>query len=58
MGFVVPVLAIPLGHLARSQLRRTREGDDGHAIAGLVLGHIGLRGLVAFVVVFAAITQR
>ena len=36
------LLAVIFGHVARSQIRRTREQGDGLAVAGLVLGYIGL----------------
>jgi Domain of unknown function (DUF4190) len=39
------------GHLALGQIRRTGERGNGMAIAGLVLGHVGL-ALIAVVVVF------
>jgi hypothetical protein len=34
--------AVVLGHSARRQIRRTGEGGDGYAIAGLVLGWMGI----------------
>jgi hypothetical protein len=33
--------AIILGHVARSQIRRTGEQGDGMALAGLILGYLG-----------------
>jgi hypothetical protein len=47
--------AIPLGHVARKQIRQTGEEGDGLALAGLIIGYIftGLIVLVcAFYVVF------
>lgn len=41
-GVMGGVLAIPLGHVARAQIRRTGEAGDGLAIAGLILGYIAL----------------
>ncbi len=51
---LLPVVATPvaiiLGHIARGQIKRTGQGGDGFAIAGLVLGYIqvmlGVVGLV------------
>jgi len=43
----VPVI---LGHLARAQIRRTGEAGDGMAVAGLVLGYLGIAILVAYLV--------
>jgi hypothetical protein len=44
LGFVFPLTlaAIPLGHIARRQIARTGERGDGLAVAGLVLGYLGL----------------
>ena len=36
--------AVILGHLARSQIKQTGERGDGMAIAGLVLGYLGIAG--------------
>jgi hypothetical protein len=35
-------VAIVMGHVARAQIRRTGEHGGGFAIAGLVLGYVGL----------------
>jgi hypothetical protein len=43
LGFAA-IPAVILGHLARAQIRRTGERGDGMAIAGLVLGYLGLAG--------------
>jgi Domain of unknown function (DUF4190)/DUF1707 SHOCT-like domain len=54
------VAAIILGHMAIRQIRRTGEDGSGMAVAGLVLGYIGvalsLIGTIAFIslVVWAA----
>ena len=44
LGFVFPLTlaAIPLGHIARRQIAQTGERGDGLAVAGLVLGYLGL----------------
>jgi hypothetical protein len=36
------IAAIVLGHKARRQIRQTGEQGDGFAVAGLILGYIGL----------------
>jgi Domain of unknown function (DUF4190) len=36
------VLALVFGYVARSQIRRTGEGGDGLAVAGIVLGWVGI----------------
>lgn len=40
------VPAVILGHLARAQIRQTGERGDGMAVAGLVLGYMGILGWV------------
>lgn len=39
-------LAIPFGHIARSQIRRTGEQGSGIALAALVIGYLGLVSVV------------
>ena len=41
LGFAA-IPAVILGHLARQNIRRTGERGDGMAIAGLVLGYLGI----------------
>jgi hypothetical protein len=41
LGFAA-IPAVILGHLARQNIRRTGEHGDGMAIAGLVLGYLGI----------------
>ncbi len=51
------VLALVFGYIARAQIRQRNEAGDGMAIAGIVLGWIGVGVLVAALialVVFAA----
>lgn len=56
LGVVSGLLAIPFGHVALSQIRRTGEQGRGMAIAGLVLGYLSLAAIVALAVfVFVAI---
>lgn len=40
--FVATVVAIVTGHLARSQVKRTGEDGAGMALAGLILGYLGV----------------
>ncbi len=46
MFWIGSVLALVLGYVARGQIRRTGEGGDGVAVAGNVLGWIGVGFLV------------
>lgn len=43
-GILGGILAIPFGHVARSQIRKTGEDGSGLALAGLILGYIWLAG--------------
>lgn len=57
LGFPLPisVVAIFLGHAARRRIRQTGERGDGLAVAGLVLGYLGLVcSLLLFVLIFFA----
>jgi hypothetical protein len=48
IGFILGVI---FGHIALSQIKRTNEGGRGMAVAGLVIGYLGI--LVMIVVVIA-----
>ena len=50
LGFVMPLLAIPVAHVARRQIGRTGERGDGLALVGLVLGYLGLVAVLVAVV--------
>ena len=44
LAFFVSLGAVICGHIALSQIKRTGENGRGLAIAGLVLGYLGLVG--------------
>jgi len=46
LGLVFPLLAIPFGRIARSQIRSTGEQGSGMALAGLILGYLSLASLI------------
>lgn len=46
--------AVILGHIARRQIRETGENGDGMALAGLILGYVGI-GLGVITAVFVII---
>ncbi len=50
-GWIGSVLAVVFGHIALAQIREHGQGGRGMAIAGLVLGYIGMALLALFVVV-------
>ena len=53
------VPAVILGHVARANIKKTGERGDGLAIAGLVLGYLGIAcWALFFVVLLAASSQR
>ncbi len=49
------ILAVILGHVALSQIKRSQEEGRGLAIAGLVIGYIGLALTVLYVLMYVAI---
>jgi peptidyl-prolyl cis-trans isomerase B (cyclophilin B) len=51
LSFFASVPAIVCGHIALSQIKRTRESGWGLAVAALILGYIGvLAGIIGVVV--------
>jgi hypothetical protein len=48
--------AVVLGHMARSEIRRSGEGGDGLALTGLVLGWLSTAGWALVMVLVAAVT--
>lgn len=55
--FGISLLAVIFGHIARGEIRRSggRLGGDGLAIAGLIIGWLGMAGWIIFwIVIFAA----
>jgi hypothetical protein len=53
LGVVAGPLAIPFGHIARSQIARTGEQGGGMALAGLILGYISLTAVLATIILLA-----
>ena len=53
LGFAA-IPAVILGHLARQNIRRTGERGDGMAIAGLVLGYLGI-GIWTLIIIALAL---
>ncbi|MGH7919427.1 MAG: DUF4190 domain-containing protein [Candidatus Dormibacteraceae bacterium] len=50
-GILSAIPAVVLGHLARARIRQTAEGGEGLALAGLILGYVGI-GITILVVAF------
>jgi len=53
--FFSGIPAIILGHIARRQIRATGEQGAGMALAGLILGYVGLAFAVLFLIAFVVI---
>ncbi|WP_161987373.1 DUF4190 domain-containing protein [Prescottella subtropica] len=56
-GILGGVLAIPFGHIARRQIRRSGEDGNGLALAGLILGYIWLTAAVVAAVCFVFLVR-
>ncbi|WP_314148264.1 DUF4190 domain-containing protein [uncultured Leifsonia sp.] len=41
-AFVVSIVAVITGHIALAQIRRTGEAGRGMALAGLIIGYVGV----------------
>jgi hypothetical protein len=54
-AFFISLVAIITGHIALSQIKKTGEQGRGLAIAGLVLGYLGLVAGIIFLIVWIAI---
>jgi uncharacterized protein YacL len=55
-AFFISLLAVILGHIALNQIKNTGEGGRGLAIAGLVIGYLGIvSGLIFGIVVIASL---
>ncbi len=48
-GWLGSILAVIFGHIALRNIRRTNASGRGLAIAGLILGYIGLATLTLFI---------
>jgi hypothetical protein len=60
LGFPLPIslVAICLGHAARRRIRETGERGDGLAVAGLVLGYLGLVCMLLLVGLIFFVSSR
>jgi len=53
-GFILGIIAIVLGSIAKNEIKRTGQGGSGMATAGIVLGIVDI---VAGIIIFAAIVS-
>lgn len=52
-SFFISIVGIITGHIALSQIKKTGEQGRGLAIAGLIIGYVGLlAGIIALIFVF------
>jgi Domain of unknown function (DUF4190) len=56
-GPLTGIPAIILGHIARSRIRQTGEQGAGLALAGLILGYVGLVLFIILVIAVIAIAS-
>ncbi|MFF2387720.1 DUF4190 domain-containing protein [Agromyces sp. NPDC058104] len=54
-AFFISLVAVITGHIALSQIKKTGEQGRGLAIAGLILGYIGLVVGIIWIIVIIAI---
>lgn len=57
-GFVAAVLALIFGVVGLGQIKRRGEGGRGMAIAGIVLGVLGVLSGIAWIIIFLAGTRH
>lgn len=53
--WVGSVLALIFGYIARSQIKQRRQDGDGMAIAGIILGWIGVAALLVVLIAFIVV---
>lgn len=60
--FVGSIAGIVFGHIARSRIKRSGDRGSGLALAGLIVGYVGLAfvvlGIAAFVAIFAVLVAN
>ena len=54
-SFFISLVGIITGHIALSQIKKTGEQGRGLAIAGLIIGYVGLVLTIIFTIVWIAI---
>ena len=54
-AFFISLVAVITGHIALSQIKRTGEQGRGLAIAGLVLGYLGIVASIIGLILFFAV---
>ena len=54
-AFFVSLAAVITGHIALAQIKRTGENGRGLALAGLIIGYVGIAAGVLFVIIWFAL---
>ncbi len=54
-SFFISLLGVILGHIALNQIKNTGEGGRGLAIAGLVIGYLGI--VVGIIIVIVSVSM-
>ncbi|MCU1603256.1 MAG: hypothetical protein JWO22_3965, partial [Frankiales bacterium] len=58
MGGLGSLVAVITGHLSRSNAKKQGRNPSGLALAGVMLGYLGLAGTALFVVLIVAVGGR
>ncbi|MDP9903264.1 DUF4190 domain-containing protein [Arthrobacter bambusae] len=54
-AFVFSAAAVVTGHIALSQIKRTGEAGRGMALAGLIIGYVGVAFIIVFFIIYIAV---
>ncbi|MCZ9881689.1 DUF4190 domain-containing protein [Arthrobacter sp. B2a2-09] len=54
-AFMFSAAAVVTGHIALSEIKRTREAGRGMALAGLIIGYVGVAFTIVFIIVYLAL---
>lgn len=49
---ILCIVGVILGHISMKQIKRTGEGGRGMALAGLIVGYIGIAGWIIGLIIF------
>lgn len=58
LAFIFPLAALPTGHIARSQIRRTGEHGAGIALAGLIISYLWVIGVVIVLIAMTGLSRH
>ena len=53
-----PIVAVVLGHVSLSQIKKEPQKGKGFAIAGLILGYLGVVAIVLLIVALAVGSKK